>query len=300
MHRGEILVSIAVCLAFYSPCDYELPKRHLARTLEWLAGEGVEAVLAQVVLPGQAPQPVPAGITSLVYESADVMFYKENLWNQAAKAAVADKLLFLDTDVVFSAADVIEQAAALLDLADVCQPFGTAVWHDRDRKIVNARRSAAFAISRGYEPNGRYYHPGFSWAMTRRAFEFMGGFYDRHILGGGDLGMAFALDLRWVGVDLRTRNPLDAHFAASPSYGMYRMRAANLCLRVGCLEDVDAIHRWHGDADDRQYCSRGTFLPLEPGQEYPLRYREDGLLEWTDSTASEAVQKYFASRREDG
>lgn len=293
-------MSIAVCLAFYSPCDYELPKKHLAHTLQWLAGEGVEAVLAQVAQPGQKPQPVPSGITSLVFESSDAMFFKENLWNLAARSCVAEKLLFLDTDLVFSAPDVIEQTAALLDRTDIAQPFGTAVWHDRDGKIANARRSSSFAISRGYEPSARYYHPGFAWAMTRRAFDFLGGLYDRHILGGGDIALTYSLDLRWVGVDLRARNPNDAHFAASPSYGQYRMRAANLCLRVGCLENVDAIHQWHGDVDNRQYCSRGTYLPVAAGQEYPLRYRADGLLEWTDPAASEAVRKYFASRREDG
>lgn len=293
-------MTIAACLAFYSPCDFELPKRHLARTLEWLAGEGVPAVIAQVVQPGQAPQPVPSGIKSLVYESSDVMFFKENLWNIAARAVDADKLLFLDTDIVFNHSDVIDQTAALLDRVDVCQPFGTAVWSSRDGKIANARRSSTFAISRGYEPSSRFYHPGFSWAMTRRAFDFLDGLYPYHVLGGGDIALAYSLDLRWVGVDLRARNPDDAHFAASPSYGMYRMRAANLCLRVGCLEQVDAVHQWHGDVDDRQYCSRGTYLPLEAGQEYPLRYRDDGLLEWTDPAASEAVRRYFASRREDG
>ena len=293
-------MSIAVCLAFYSPCGYELPQRHLAQTLAWLAGEGAPTVLAQVVQPGQQPQPVPAGITSLVYESGDCMFFKENLWNLAARSTDADKLLFLDTDLVFSVPDVIEQTASLLDSVDICQPFGTAVWHDRDGKTLNAKRSASFAISHGYEPHGRYYHPGFSWAMTRRAFEFLGGIFDRHVLGGGDMGLAFSLDLRWVGVDLRARNPLDAHFAASPSYGIYRMRAANLCLKVGCLEHVDAVHQWHGSHEDRQYQTRGTYLPLKPGQEYPLRYRDDGLLEWTDAAASEAVRRYFLSRREDG
>lgn len=293
-------MSIAVCLAFYAPCDYELPKRHLGRTLEWLAGEGVPAVLAQVVQPGQQPQPVPSGVASLVYESADVMFYKENLWNLAARSTDADTLLFLDSDIVFRCPDVIEQTAALLDRCDICQPFGTAVWHDRDGRVINARRSSAFAISRGYEPSSKFYHPGFSWAMTRRAFDFLGGLYDCHPLGGGDIAFAYSLDLRWACVDLRQRTPHDAHFAASPSYGMYRMRAANLCLRVGCLEQVDVIHQWHGDAGDRQYCSRGTYLPLEAGQEYPLRYRDDGLLEWTDAAASEAVRRYFLSRREDG
>lgn len=291
---------IAVCMGFYSPCDYELPRRHLAAALEWLAGEGVPAILAQVVRPGQAPQPVPTGIKSIVYESADTMFYKENLWNLAAASTDATKLLFLDTDLVFSADDVLEQTDRLLDSVDICQPFGTAVWHDRAGKVFLARRSSAFALSKDYEPSSKYYHPGFAWGMTRRAFEFLGGFYDRHVLGGGDIALAYSLHPRFVNVDLRARNPDDAHFATTPSYETYRHRGASLALRVGSLETVDCIHRWHGDTANRQYCSRGTYLPIEPGQEYPVHARPDGLLEWDNAAHSERVAEYFRSRKEDG
>lgn len=293
-------MSIAVCLAFFSPCDYALPKQHLAATLEWLAGQGVQAVLAQVVRPGQEPQPVPAAIKSLVYESSDTMFFKESLWNLAAASVDADKLLFLDTDLRFSSPDVIRQVDELLDLVDVCQPFGTAVWLCRDGKVSHARRGAAFALSRGYEPTTRFYHPGFAWGLTRRAYEFLGGFFDRHVLGGGDIAFAYALDPRWVNVDLRQRVPDDAHFWTSPSYESYRHRGASLCLRVGSLENVDCMHSWHGDQANRQYTSRGSFLPLGPGEEYPVRHRADGLLEWTCAKASDAVERYFVSRREDG
>lgn len=292
---------ITVCLAFYSPCEYELPRQHLSRTLAWLAGEGVPAVLAQVVLPGQSPQPVPSGIMSLVYESSDVMFFKENLWNLCVRSAPpTDKYLFLDTDLRFSADDVIARTESLLDSVDVCQPFGTAVWRDRHGKLTHARRSSAFAISRGYDPSSKYYHPGFAWGMTLRAYEFLGGFYDRHVLGGGDIALAYSLDPRFVNVDLRARNPDDAHFSTTPSYETYRHRGVSLCLRVGSLENVDCGHQWHGDIADRQYTSRGTYWPIEPGQEYPLRHRDDGLLEWTNPAAGEAVRRYFESRREDG
>ena len=293
-------MSIAVCLAFFSPCDYALPKQHLAATLEWLAGQAVQAALAQVVRPGQEPQPVPSGITSLVYESSDVMFFKECLLNLAAASVDADKLLFLDADLRFSAEDVIEQADRLLDDVDVCQPFGTAVWHDRDGKLTLARRSAAFALSRDYEPLSRYYHPGFAWGMTRRAFQFLGGFYDRHILGGGDIALAYSLHPRFVHVDLRARNPDDAHFATTPSYETYRHRGVSLALRIGCLENVDCHHRWHGDTVHRQYCHRGKYLPLEPGDEYRVHARPDGLLAWDNPDDSERVAAYFRSRQEDG
>lgn len=291
---------IAACLSFFSPCDYDLPRRHLAATLRWLDAIGVEAVLAQVVLPGQEPQPAPPGVKSLVYESSDVMFFKENLLNLAATATDADKLLFLDTDLLFTARDVISQTEELLDSCDICQPFGTAVWHTKEATVLHARRSAAFALSRGYEPASMYYHPGFAWAMTRRTWDFLGGMYDRHILGGGDIALAYSLDRRFVDVNLRVRSPDDAHFATTPSYATYRHRGASLRLTVGCLDDVHCIHRWHGDRTLRQYQTRGTYYPLAEGDEYPLRYRDDGLLEWTDARASEAVQRYFESRLEDG
>lgn len=291
---------LAVCLAFFSPCDYVLPRQHIAVTLEWLSGEGVPVVLAQVVRSGQSPQPVPSGITSLVYESADVMFFKENLWNLAAKATDADKLLFLDTDLTFTDPHVLEHANELLDQVDVCQPYGTAVWHAQDGSVTHARRGAAFALSRGYEPSTRYYHPGFAWGMTRRAYEFIGGFFDLHVLGGGDIAFAYSLEPRFVNVDLRQRMPHDAHFWTSPSYEAYRHRGVSLALRVGSLETVDCHHRWHGDVAQRQYTSRGTYMPLEPGQEYPVHARADGLLEWDNPADSERVAEYFRSRQEDG
>lgn len=291
---------LAVCMAFFSPCDYQLPKRHLAATLRWLSGKGVTAILAQVVRPGQEPQPVPDGITSLVYESDDVMFFKECLLNIAARSTTADKLLFLDTDLTFSADDVIEQTDALLDRVDICQPFGAAVWPDRDGRVTLVRRSAAFALARDYEPSSRYYHPGFAWAMTRSAFDDLGGLYDRHILGGGDIALTYSLNHRFAHVDLRARNPFDAHFATTPSYEAYRKRGVRLHLRVGCLDDVQCRHSWHGDTVHRQYTARGTYLPLDAGDEYPVRTRADGLLEWTNPGAGAEVRKYFLSRREDG
>lgn len=291
---------IAVCLAFYSPCDYQLPKQHLARTLEWLAGEGVETVLAQVVKPGQSPQPVPAGITSLVYESDDVLFYKENLWNLAASATKAGKLVFLDTDLTFGNPDVLQLIDSRLDDCDVCQPFQTAAWFDQEGKVFQARRSAAYAIAKGHEPTSRIFHPGFSWAMTRRAFDLLGGFYERHPLGGGDIGFTYSLDQRWANTELRKRLPHDAHFWDSPSFSAYRHAGAGLRLRVGYLRDVDCFHHWHGEIVNRQYTTRGIYMPLQPGGEYPLTRRPDGLLAWRSAEHSERLQAYFVARREDG
>lgn len=292
---------IAVIVGFYSPCDYELPKKHLARTLDWLAGEGVLAAISQVVKPGQSPQPVPACIRSHVFESADAIFFKECLWNHGVTLVPeADRYLFLDCDLHFSRDDVIEATASLLDRVDVCQPFETAGWLDRDGKVFQARKSAAYAIAKSLEPAGGQFHPGFSWAMTKRAFDRLGGFYDRHPLGGGDIGFTYSLEPRYVSVDLRAKNPRDAHFASSPSYETYRRCGAACRLRVGYLPHTEVYHHWHGEIIHRQYCARGSYCPIAPGDEYPLIRRNDGLLAWGSAEVAASVAEYFASRREDG
>lgn len=287
-------------LAFHSPCGYALPQQHLATTLSWLAGCGARATLAQIVLPGQEPQPVPAGIESLVFETASVMFHKENLWNLAAGRSDADKFLFLDTDVFFDAADVFGESERLLDQCDVGQPFETAAWLGRDGRAFQARKSAAFAASKGWEPVPGYYHPGFAWCMTRSAFERLGGFYDRHPFGGADVAFTYAINPKWIGSRVPFYIPIDAQYWTSPSYRRYQHCGTMLGLKVGCLAGVTATHRWHGDIEDRQYVGRAKHLMIPPGTEYPIHAREDGILEWDSPEYSDRILAYFQSRREDG
>lgn len=302
---------LSVILAFYAPCDYELPKQHLATTLKWLAGTGVSTILAQVVRPGQAPQPVPAGVQNLVYETPSVMFYKENLWNIAAQHTSADMLCFLDADVYFAKNEVLAlRDKTPLDLfgsierklkrCDVIQPFETAMWLSQTGERVRVRKASAVPLAHNTEPAPIRYHPGFSWAMTRQAFDAMGGWYDRHPFGAGDTAFAYSLDPRWLNTSTPKHLPQDAQFWPSQSFQYYQANGVQAGLRVGYLETVDAYHRWHGDLKNRQYANRSRYVALTPGNEYPLIRRADGLLEWEDAETSAQVLEYFQSRKEDG
>lgn len=291
---------LTACMAFYSPSGYRLPQEYLADTLAWLDAAGVAVVLAQVVRPGHAPQPTPPGVRSLVYESSDAIFYKENLWNLAAQSCGADKLLFLDADVRFSRDDVADLTAAALDHCDVLQPFETAIWFDRHGDLSLCRRSAACGLLAGREPIPGVYHPGFAWAMTRSAFMRLGGWYTGHPFGGGDVAFAYSLDSRWL-TNRRTEFiPDDTICWHSESFRAYQRRGVEARLRVGYLPGVECYHRWHGDTDRRQYTTRCNYLPIPRGEEYPLHCRPDGLLAWDNAAAAAAAQRYFDSRMEDG
>lgn len=292
--------SLSICIAFFSPCDYALPKRHLTQTLNWATQEKAEVLLAQVVLPGQSPQPVSSKIKSLVYRSVDVMFYKENLWNLAARRASGDKLLFIDSDVQFVCSDLAGATSALLERCDICQPFSLATWLSRDGKPARSRKSAALALACGFEPLTRFYHPGFAWAMTRSTFDRLGGFYDHNVVGSGDIAFVYALDKRWQHINLHSRAPNDVHVSTTPRYRAYRDHAVSLNLHVGYLADVECRHLWHGYLAGRQYMHRGKYCPVARGEDFPLAYRDDGLLMWTKSEQSAQLKTYFLSRHEDG
>jgi hypothetical protein len=291
---------VIAIVAFFSPCDFELPKRHLAATLASLGREGVPAILAQVVQTGQEPQPVPAGVRSLVYESDDVVFFKENLWNLAARSADDDKLLFLDADIRFSVDRFADAAASLLDFCDVCQPFEVAHWFDRDGLVCLQRGASAAAIARGVEPKPSEWHPGFAWAMTRTAFDRLGGFYELHPFGGGDTAFSYCLDERWVETSMPRMLKHDAAYWWTSSYAAYQRNAFGLNLRVGYLQGVHAYHLWHGETVNRRYVDRAKSMPLGRGDEYPLHHRPDGLLAWNDPSFSAVAREYFVGRREDG
>lgn len=290
---------LTAILAFYSPSGYRLPRQHLAETLAWLAAESVPTILAQVVRPGCEPQPVLPGQQSLVWESSDAIFYKENLYNLAAESTSADRLLFLDADVRFSC-EIAPLVEAGLHACDIMQPFETAVWHDRLGDVYLTRRSAAYGLMAGREPSPGTYHPGFSWAMTRRAFDALGGFPMCHPFGGGDVALAYSLDTRWLVNNRREMLPEDTICWDAPSFLGYQARGTSARLRVGYCAGVEVHHSWHGDIKERQYVTRCSYVPIRRGEEYPLRKRPDGLLEWTDPAAAAAAQVYFDSRMEDG
>jgi hypothetical protein len=293
---------IELIFAFYSPCDYKLPKQHLATTLDWAAQLGVPVTLAQIIAPGQALQPVPAGVRNDIYETESVLFHKENLWNITARKSAADKLLFIDSDVYFSrgGVDTIAEMTAALDTYDVVQPFESAVWPDQNGLYTQVRKSAGFAVTRGFEPVPAYYHPGFAWGLTRAAFDRLGGFYDRHPFGGGDVAFVYSISSLWVGSKIPYYLPIESQYWTSPSYRKYQTNGTRLDLKVSYLPGNNAIHRWHGTTEDRQYVTRGKYFQIESGTEYPMHYRDDGILEWDDPACSDHVRRYFKSRKEDG
>ena len=291
---------LAVCIAWFSPCDFRLPREHLARVLHMLAATGVHVTLAQIVRTGQQPVTVPDGVQDVRLYCDSVLFHKESLLNIAVRATPHPKVLCIDGDIIHDDPEWLDKASQTLDSCDVMQPFDCCAWLDRDGTPYLARASCAAAFLNGSSFDGKVHHPGFAWGLRRSFFDAAGGLYDLHPVGGGDTAFGFAVDpsaprdallSSWA----RVKNL----FAETHSFRAYKARVTELRPRIGCMTGT-VLHPWHGDRKSRQYITRNQLLPELVDGEYPLRRRGDGLLEWLDPSMDERLLTYFRSREEDG
>jgi hypothetical protein len=293
-------MSACAILAFFSPCEYRLPQQHLASTLKWLVDADVKVILAQAILPGQRPQYAPPSVSSMVYHTSDIMFFKENLWNLAARSTNAEALFFFDADIVMSCHSWLSRALKALESADVIQPYEVATWLTPDGTPDYCRPPSALALARGEHPDPGKYHPGFAWGMTRKAFDALGGWFDRHPSGGADTAFVYAHRPLSAAMSQRLGIAVHASFAKSPGYTAYTRKATRLALRFDIAPGLTARHLWHGSFRDRGYVTRNEVIQPSLSGDFPVHYRDDGLLEWDDDALNRPSREYFRSRKEDG
>jgi hypothetical protein len=285
---------VAVIIAHFNPAGWKKPPKLLYDTCVALSAARVEVIVVQLMAEHATPAVVPPGIKSVVYRSNAVMFHKENLFNIGTQHTDAPKLMFIDGDVIFDRLDIFDVVSAALDECDVMQPYQFAAWLDFTHKVTLTRESAAAAMVRGELPLPGVVHPGFAWAMTRKFHTDIGGFYDCHPFGAGDTALSYALYLGNAAL------PIIPHelFTSIPSWIEFRARVVALQPKLNYITGT-LYHLWHGTREKRQYVTRNQYMPIPEGSEYPLQYREDGVLEWQNPRHSALLRHYFQFRDED-
>jgi hypothetical protein len=143
---------------------------------------------------------------------------------------------------------------------------------------------------------GAYWHTGYAWACTRRAWDTFGGLIDRAVAGAGDHHMALAL----VGNAKRSL-PGGTHPAYDKMVLDWEDRASALHKNVGYMEGT-VLHHWHGKKSDRRYQSRWNILRehrYDPSVDLSPDYR--GVLHLTakGERLRHPMRMYFRSRNED-
>jgi hypothetical protein len=142
-----------------------------------------------------------------------------------------------------------------------------------------------------------YPHPGYAWAATRQAIEWLGGLFELSGMGSADHHMALSL----IG---QADKSLPGN--VNPSYvkhlKQWEARALhhinhNIGFVHGTIE-----HSFHGRKNDRQYISRWDIMTnndFDP--DIDLKRNSDGVLELTGAKPqlNHALDRYFRQRNED-
>jgi hypothetical protein len=306
----------AVVVAYFEPCPSDVTANNFWRVCRSILSAGaslftVELVRAQpgaILRSAKLAAEMPAE-HCFVYTSNHLMFHKENLLNLAAKRIPQQytKLCFVDADIIFSNLNWYTLVSANLEKYDIVQPMDWCEFLDCNDDVIRhetmvGKPPVAMLLQRNEEIRLDRYHCGFSWAFRREVFDALGGFYDRALSGSGDSAFTYAItksnNARCL-AGYKNWAPIDSQYFVAPSYMNYSTNAQRLSLTFNYVTNNTARHLFHGSTDIRGYGdARAKHLPAivpETG-EYPVYYRDDGLLEWQHEQHKQQMLPYFVRR----
>ncbi len=230
------------------------------------------------------------------------LWHKENMINIGIRKLLPvnwKAVAWIDADIEFDSLTwPLDTLKILNGYKDVVQLFSHAV--DMDSRGYTLTTFSGFGYN--YEQGKKYvatgpdyWHPGFAWACTRRAYELMDGLYQDSILGSGDHNMCYSyifnvLESVNVGVHPDYKETLEA----------WQTRTCH--LRVGYVPGI-IRHFFHGSKKNRKYKERWQILVKHSySPKEHITVNGDGLLVPTKECPPgllDDIMTYFQERNED-
>jgi len=230
------------------------------------------------------------------------LWHKENMINLAVKKLLPKNykaFAWVDADIEFESNTWASDTLKILNgYKDVVQIFSHAVDMDKDETTLNIFNSFGYSYAKNKQYTSKgldYWHPGFAWAITRKAYEKIGKLYDVGVLGSGDNIMAFALINK-------SKHYVNAKYSDDYNNSMLEFQEKAKTLRLGYVPGV-VRHYYHGKKKNRNYVERTTVLAKH--QFSPVKditYDKDGIIipskEFSEEF-KEDIMSYFWERKED-
>jgi hypothetical protein len=230
------------------------------------------------------------------------LWHKENMINIGIKKLLPKNwkaVAWIDADVDFENATWASDTLKILNgCRDIVQIFSHAIDMDKNGGTMSIHTSFGYQYSknRPYHSQGLdFWHPGYAWAITRKAYEKLGGLYELSILGSGDHNMAQSL----------LKNGL--HSVNNQTTENYKKSVLDWekktgGLRLGYVPGV-IRHFFHGHKKNRKYTERWQLLV---NHQYDptihVSYDDNGILVPTNECPKgllEDIMNYFRERNED-
>jgi len=238
----------------------------------------------------------------LQIRTCDPIWHKENMVNLGVKYLLPESwkaFAWIDADVEFDSNSwALDTLKILNGCKDVVQLFSHCIDMDKDENTLNIFNSFGYSFNKTKKYTQRgidYWHPGYAWAITRKAYEKIGGIYDKGVLGSGDSIMA----LSFIN---KTGNMNNVNYSEDYNNSMLEFQKKAKTLRLGYTPGI-IRHYFHGSKINRKYTERWQILirqQYSPIQH--LTYDSFGILIPTEQFSEEFkndILNYFKERKED-
>jgi hypothetical protein len=294
-----------------NPLHWTAPHRNWLRFARGMLDAGVSLTVIECAYGEEDHRCAIDGATHIGVRAKTRVWNKESLLNIGVhRTPEARYIAWIDADILFRRDDWPMATLQALQHYDVVQPWSDAydlgpndehIAHHRSfcRQYFQRQPMVAAARPFWHGDGGPYAYPhsGYAWAMTRPAFDWVGGLFELGGMGSGDHHMALAL----IG---EANASLPA--GVSDSYRREVKRWEGRALRhinrnVGHVAGT-VEHMFHGRKSDRGYQSRWDmfvkhdFDPLED-----LKRNSHGVLEFASNKPElrHDFDLYLQSRNED-
>lgn len=246
----------------------------------------------------------------LQVRSSHELWHKENLINLGIQNVVkisprAKYIAWIDADIEFVRKDWALETIHQLQHHKVVQLWSEAFDLGPNGQMIHKHESFGYGFVEDkpvHNAYGKFWHPGYAWAIRREILDKLGGLIDFAILGSGDHHMAkcFVGD---VGSSI--------HKAMHPAFLKHMKNWEHRALQhvrrdVGYVPGI-ILHGWHGKKVNRGYIERWKILVNNQYNPETDIVRDcQGLYQLADDNTSRMItlrdelRAYFRRRKEDG
>jgi len=230
------------------------------------------------------------------------LWHKENMINLGVKYLLPKNykaFAWIDADIEFENNTWAMDTLKILNgTKDIVQLFSHCVDMAKNKLTMRVFNSAGYQYTKQNQYCGsgdNYWHPGYAWAITRKAYEKMGGLYEQAILGSGDNIMLHCLLKNGIN---SVKNRYNEDYI--DSVVQYERKMKN--MRFGYTPGI-IRHYYHGSKKNRFYHERWEILVKHQFSPYTdITYDDMGIIIPTPQFSQEFKQdifNYFKSRNED-
>lgn len=234
-----------------------------------------------------------------------ILWNKENLLNLAISRLPADwkYVAWIDADIMFRNPGWAAESVHALQQYQVIQPWEHCYDLGPHGEHIDLHNSflSIWWKNKPIVIGGAYTfaHPGYAWACTRQAFEWLGGLVETAALGAGDHHMALALIGRVA--DSVPRGISASYMRHLTTWQARALQHINCSL--GFVQGSTIEHSWHGRKEDRKYIPRWDIVVrnhFDPDTD--LKRNAFGVLELAGNKPrlEHDLDIYFRQRNEDG